>query len=116
MRRRGTPGPLAIWQANLEITMLAVEASWIIGWRLMGLSGHWKTDRHEPLRMWAEKPGAMMRSAHAAGLAASQGAAPITVMAAATKPLRKRTRANVRRLSRLGPGAATGLGPTKGKR
>ncbi len=100
---RGT-GPFELWGAGIQLWLLSAEAGMVVSYRLMGLAGLWNTDRHEPLRMWAEKPGAVLRAAHAAGVAAALGAAPIAVVAAATGPLRLRTRANARRLARRGPG------------
>jgi hypothetical protein len=53
--------------------------------------------------MVREKTTAFSKSITAASLAAARGAPPETIVAAALKPIRKKTRANHRRLTRRGP-------------
>ena len=56
----------------------------------------------EPFRMVAEKQAAATESLFAMAQAAGRGASAERVMAAALRPYGKRTRANSRRLSKVG--------------
>lgn len=89
---------------GLEMMHLAGETQSIMAMRLLGMSGLWNVTDTESTRMVAEKPAAFARSAEAAIKAAMGGQRPDQVMAAAVEPLRSKTRANVARLSRRGPG------------
>lgn len=96
--------PVETFALGLEIFHLAGETQRIMVMRLLGMSGLWNVQGTEPTRMVAEKPAAFARSAEAAIKAAMDGQRPDQVMAAAVEPLRSKTRANVARLSRRGPG------------
>lgn len=65
----------------------------------------WNVSPGESRRMVSEKVAAMQAATLAAASATMQGATPPVVALAAMKPVRQRTRANVKRLSRRGPGA-----------
>lgn len=96
--------PFDLWRAGWELWLLSAETAAVMSYRTMGMAGLWNTDAQETMRMWVEKPSAMLRAGHAASLAAAAGSAPLLVMAAAAAPLRVRTRANAARLARRGPG------------
>ncbi|MCR9089668.1 MAG: hypothetical protein NXH97_23370 [Rhodobacteraceae bacterium] len=97
-------GQVETFALGLEMMHLAGETQSIMVMRLLGLSGLWNVQDTESARMVAEKPAAFARSAEAAIKAAMVGGRPDQVMAAAVEPLRSKTRANVARLSRRGPG------------
>ena len=97
-------GQVETFALGLEMLHLAGETQTVMVMRLLGLSGLWNVQTTESTRMVAEKPAAFARSAEAAMKAAMGGQRPDQVMAAAVEPLRRKTRANVARLSRRGPG------------
>ena len=72
----------------------------VIALRTAGMLGVLQQDIAEPHRMVLEKADAASEAMHAALRAASRGEGAEKVMAAALRPYRRRTRANVRRLSR----------------
>lgn len=93
-------------QLGFEMFHLASEAQSIVAMRFLGMSGLWNVKPTENARMVAEKPAAFARSAGEAMKAAMDGRRPDQVVAAAVRPLRNKTKANVARLSRRGPGLA----------
>lgn len=92
--------PLGLWLAGIGTAQMLVEAQTTVALRLLGMAGLWPVSRSEGVRMLREKPGAFVEAAGAATLAAMTGKRPDQVMAAALKPIRKKTRANSRRLSK----------------
>ena len=72
----------------------------VIALRTAGLMGVLDQDVAEPQRMVMEKADAATEALHAALRAAGRGERADRVMAAALRPYRRRTRANMRRLSR----------------
>lgn len=88
------------WRTSMAFAMMLAEAQAVIGLRLLGLAGVWAIGPDEHRRMWAEKVDAARLGGLAAMRAAAAGAAPARVAAAALNPVRRRTRANVRRLTR----------------
>lgn len=88
---------------TMQTSMMMVEAQMVIAMRLMGMAGGWKVGRGENRRMVAEKSTAMVASTVAAGRALASGASAQGVALAALKPIRAKTRANARRLTRSGP-------------
>ena len=82
--------------------MLGAEAQAVIAMRLMGLSGFWRVAPDESSRMVMEKPASFAAATSAAMAAATAGKRADKVMAAAITPLRKKTSANARRLSKGG--------------
>ena len=89
--------PLLLWQQMMH---MAWEAQMVIALRTAGMLGVLQQDIAEPHRMVLEKADAATEAMHAALRAASRGEGAEKVMAAALRPYRRRTRANVRRLSR----------------
>ena len=99
--RRGDP--LALTRMSAAIAVLAWEAQLVVTMRLMGMAGLWSVLPGENARMVAEKGPAFAEAAEGAARAAMAGRRPDEVLAAWSRPLRRRTRANARRLSRRGP-------------
>lgn len=95
--------PMDLWQAGVQLTMLGIETQMVIAYRLLGMSGVWAVAPSENERMVSEKAPAFAHAANAAMRAAASGKRPDEVLTAAVKPLRSRTKSNVRRLSRRGP-------------
>ncbi len=89
-----------LWTLGLQTMWLAAEAQTVIALRLWGMAGLWPVSPSETTRMVAEKWPAFAQSAGAAGAAMMKGHGPDRIAAAALRPLRRRTRANSRRLSR----------------
>ena len=89
--------PILLWQ---QMAHMAFEAQMVIALRTAGLMGVLDQDVAEPQRMVMEKADAATEALHAALRAAGRGERADRVMAAALRPYRRRTRANMRRLSR----------------
>lgn len=89
--------PVMLWQQMMH---MAWEAQMVIALRTAGMLGMLRQDAAEPHRMVLEKADAATEALHAALRAASRGECADRVLAAAMRPYRRRTRANVRRLSR----------------
>ena len=88
------------WQMGLMV----VEAQAVVTLRTLGMMGVLTPHPMENQRMVTEKSAAFAESAQAAALAAISGKQPHEVAAAALKPIRERTSANVARLSRAAHG------------
>ncbi|ABL72530.1 MULTISPECIES: hypothetical protein [Paracoccus] len=88
--------PLMLWQ---QMARMAWESQMVIALRTAGMMGLLRQDAAEPQRMVIEKADAASEALHAALRAAGRGERADRVMAAALRPYRRRTRANVRRLS-----------------
>lgn len=91
-----------MWSAGFLWWRMGAEAQAVMGMRMMGMMGLWNTAPSEWQRMVAEKQTAAMRSGFAAMRAAAKGRNGAQVAKAAMRPVRARTRANVRRLARRG--------------
>jgi hypothetical protein len=104
--RNATPLGLGMEMTRLSTQMglMMAEANMVILMRLWGMAGFWDVTPHENRRMFSEKSSAMRDSAFAAARAASLGHSPAGIAQAALKPVRHRTKSNVRRLTRRGPG------------
>ncbi len=92
--------PFAYWQATLEAGQIMAESQTVIGVRLAGMAGFWPMGQAESSRMVSEKMEAAAQSHHAAVQAAMAGCSLPEIARAAMKPVGKRTKANLRRLSR----------------
>jgi len=105
MKRFSTPFHLA--RPMLESARMLVEAQQVIALHLAGIAGIWPISRAETKRMVDEKTAAKTESAQAVLTASPAGKSPGDVAMAAIRPLRRRTRANARRLTRMvGTGGA----------
>ncbi|MEO0703038.1 MAG: antifreeze protein [Pseudomonadota bacterium] len=93
---------MGLWMASIEATKLVFEAQAVMTMRLWGLAGLWSIRPTEPMRMFTEKPAAFVESAAVASHAMLKGRRPDQVARAAMRPLRQKTKANVRRLSKRG--------------
>lgn len=89
--------------ASVAMTAMMIEAQTVIGLRMLGMWGMWNLGPLEHRRMWTEKADAAHRSGRAMAGALMSGASPAEAALAAVKPVRRHTRANVRRLTRRGP-------------
>lgn len=91
---------LRLWTLGLQTSAMLAEAQTVIMLRMWGMAGLWPVAPGENARMFAEKWPAFVLAANAAGAAAMAGGDPARVAAAALHPIRRRTRANSRRLVR----------------
>lgn len=89
--------PFLLWQ---QMTHMVWESQMVIALRTAGMMGVLRQDAEEPQRMVIEKANAATEAMHAALRAAGRGERADKVMAAALRPYRRRTKANVKRLSR----------------
>ncbi|MEO1238997.1 MAG: antifreeze protein [Pseudomonadota bacterium] len=96
------PDPWAVWRLWTESAMVAAEANAVIFMRLWGMAGVWSVTPSETTRMFTEKPGAFITSMSRATDAAMKGKSPTAVGRAALTPIRRKTRANSRRLAKRG--------------
>ena len=92
--------PYQTWRYPFDLWALMVQAQTVIALRTLGMMGVLSAAPRENQTMVAEKGPAFAEAALAAGAAAMMGQNPVKVMQAAIRPLRKRTGANVRRLTR----------------
>ncbi len=90
-------------RVSFSTGMMMIEAQSVITMRLWGMAGLWNLGPGESQRMWTEKAHAARQSGQAATRAVIQGATPGQVALAAIQPVRRKTRANVKRLVQRGP-------------
>lgn len=96
--------PTQLIDLSLKTTLMLAEAQMVVGMRVLGMMGFWRVTPSENARMSSEKISALGQSALAASMAMMAGKAPAQIADAAQKPIGRRTRANVKRLARRGPG------------
>ncbi|SPH17384.1 hypothetical protein DEA8626_00902 [Defluviimonas aquaemixtae] len=94
--------PFEFWRAAFLMGTIAVEAQVVIAMRLFGLAGMWHLGPSERRRMVAEKRAAIGDAWIASGRAALAGRGPFAQAGAALAPVRRRTKANRKRLTRKG--------------
>ncbi|MEY8839796.1 hypothetical protein AB9K41_12300, partial [Cribrihabitans sp. XS_ASV171] len=70
---------------------------------MLGMGGLWAAPRTETTRMVAEKQLAFAAAGRKAFAAIATGKSADVVLMATARPLRRKTRANSKRLTRLGP-------------
>ncbi len=87
---------------TMTANMIA-EAQMVVTMRLLGMVGLWDTGAEETERMVSEKQQAFSTAAEAALRAVAAGKRADEIASAAVRPIRRRTRANVARLAKLGP-------------
>ncbi|QFT58780.1 hypothetical protein FIU94_08075 [Sulfitobacter sp. THAF37] len=90
--------PLHWLTLSTNTVLLALEAQTVMTLRLMAIGGLIPQKSGENDRMVAEKLPALTKSGIAAGKAMMKGQRPDQVMSAALTPLRRRVRANRKRL------------------
>ena len=99
--------PAEMMLLTLRNSRMMTEAAMIVSMRMWGLAGMWRVNPTENARMVEEKLAAMTDGAKAATRAAMRGANASTIAEAAMRPVRRTTAANVKRLTKLGPGKPT---------
>ncbi len=94
--------PFDYWTNALQVGYLMAEANAVIGIRMMGMAGVWSVTPAEDGRMISEKVYAMTKATTDATKVAICGGTADQIASAAIKPIRKKTRANARRLGKRG--------------
>ncbi len=89
-----------MWRGGMELTSLMIETQMVIAYRTLGMIGLWAVAPGENQRMVAEKGPAFAEAAMAASHAAMAGRRPDEIVGAWMRPLRRKTRSNMRRLGR----------------
>lgn len=102
MTRRLRPNEMT--RLTMQAGMMLVEATMVIAMRMWGMAGMWRVTGAEDALMVSEKTAAVQAAAMAAGQAIMAGKSPAVVALAAMKPVRAKTRGNVKRLALRGPG------------
>lgn len=92
--------PADLMRLVFDTTAMLAEAQAVIALRTLGMAGLLPRRDGEEQRMVSEKLAAMAESQAALLGAALGGASPVAMAEAALHPVRRRTRANVARLSR----------------
>lgn len=82
----------------MQWTRIAAGSQSIIALRMLGMSGLRPSDPDENGRMVQEKLLALWQSALSAGQVMQRGGSAIDIARAATVPVARKTRANLRRL------------------
>lgn len=100
MRRSGGLDPLQGWQSAFAFWSMMAQAQTVIALRMMGIMGVLPASPRENHTMVAEKGPAFAEAAFSAGAAALSGKTPDQIVQAAIRPIARRTKANVRRLSK----------------
>ncbi|MFT4151963.1 MAG: antifreeze protein [Paracoccaceae bacterium] len=90
-------------RAAISMGIAAMEAQAIIAMRMWGMMGLWNTHPSENLRMFTEKASAALAAQQGVARAILSGEGPGAAALAAVTPVRRRTRSNVKRLTRRGP-------------
>ena len=99
--------PCDLLRLQIQTGLMLMEAQTVMTLRLWGMMGLWNTTPAENRRMVREKAVAAASAGRAAGTALWRGQSAPEVALAALKPVRRRTRSNLRRLGALGaPGQA----------
>ncbi|MBL9073488.1 antifreeze protein [Tabrizicola sp.] len=96
--------PAQMIQLSMKTGMMLMEAQMVIGMRMMGLAGFWRVHPSENAMMSSEKVSAVSQSAIASSKAIMSGKSPSFIAEAALAPISRRTKSNVKRLARRGPG------------
>jgi|GEM_PF-179352 hypothetical protein len=96
--------PADAMRTGLEFWTMLCEAQSVIAMRTLGQFGFWAVTPSENQRMVTEKSDVFLEAANAAFAAAQAGKRPDEVLSAAVKPLGRKTRSNMKRLTKRGPG------------
>lgn len=94
--------PFQFAQLAQETGEMLAEAHMVITMRVFGMAGLRQMAPSETTRMVQEKAEAMVQASKAASRAMMSGGGAASVAMAALKPVRRRTRANVKRLTKPG--------------
>ncbi|GAA6189269.1 antifreeze protein [Litorivita sp. NS0012-18] len=99
-----SPAPMMdVLRLSMQATALAAEAQSVIAMRMMGMAGFWSVTPHEKTRMMNEKTDAFTEAGFAVAHAAMRGARADQIVDAGIQPLRRKTKSNVKRLTKRGP-------------
>jgi hypothetical protein len=93
------PNPFDGLRVLLQAAQIMAESQTVIALRLSGLAGFWPMGGAEAARMVTEKLTAGNHAAQAALRAGLAGGSLPVIALAAMQPVRRRTRANARRLT-----------------
>lgn len=96
------PSPFDYMGPAILMGQMMAEAQVVIGLRVLGMMGAIPAARGEKRRMVTEKAAALKEAGRGVTRAMLSGAPGHDIAVAAMKPLRRRTRANVRRLTKGG--------------
>lgn len=88
---------------NLALWRMGFEAQSVIAMRSMGAAGLWNDSKHENELMVREKQKAFAKGSANATQAMMRGESPVAIMLEVVMPMKARTGANVRRLTKKGP-------------
>jgi len=91
--------PLNIMRSTFAFWTLMAEANTVVALRVLGMAGVLPADGAENERMFAEKGPAFAAAMIAGSRAAMKGQSLDRVALATMRPLGRKTRANVKRLS-----------------
>ncbi len=94
--------PIHYWANAMQFGYLMAEAQAVIAMRMMGMAGVWSVTPAEDGRMISEKVYAMTKATTDASKVALAGGTADQIAAAAIKPIRRKTRANAKRLGKRG--------------
>jgi len=94
--------PVHYWANAMQFGYLMAEAQAVIAMRLLGMAGVWSVTPAEDARMISEKVYAMTKATTDSAKVAMSGGTVDQIAAAAIKPIRRKTRANARRLGKRG--------------
>jgi hypothetical protein len=95
--------PAEAIRLSMKMGLAMAQAQMVIGLRMMGWAGLWRTTPSENMRMITEKVAAVQAAGLAAATAAARGKAPAAVAEAALRPVARKVADNARRLGRRGP-------------
>jgi len=95
--------PFSFFANAVEMGQMMAEANAVITMRTLGMAGLWSVPPSEDHRMISEKVEAVTRSMNEATKSMMNGDSADQITAAALKPLRQKTRANAKRLTKRGP-------------
>ena len=88
----------------ITASRIMADAQVVIGLRVAGMAGFWPMGQAETDRMVSEKLAASVEAIGAAMRSAMAGGTAADVAMAAMRPVRRKTKSNVRRLSRTALG------------
>ncbi|MBP1807470.1 antifreeze protein [Rubellimicrobium aerolatum] len=92
--------PYQPWTSAVAFWTMMAEAQMVMTLRMMGMMGVLPAHKRENHTMMAEKAPAFAEAAMAAGAAMMTGKSPDEIAQAAIRPVARRTRANVKRLTK----------------
>lgn len=93
------PNPFDYFRVSVQAAQIMAESQTVIALRLSGMAGLWPMGGGETSRMVSEKLAAGAHASRAALRAGMAGSSLPAIAMAAMKPVRRRTRANAKRLT-----------------